>query len=39
MIEVDLVFWSAAARKHGFKEHVEAARAGGFTSMAIAPEV
>lgn len=39
MKSVDLVFWSAAARTYDFKGHVEAARAGGFTSMAIAPEV
>lgn len=39
MNNVDLVFWSAAARTHDFKGHVAAAKAGGFTSMAIAPEV
>lgn len=39
MKSVDLVFWSAAARTYGFREHVEGAGAGGFTSMAIAPEV
>lgn len=38
MQPVDLVFWPASARVHGFRGHVEAARAGGFTSMAIAPE-
>ncbi len=35
---IDLVFWPASARVHGFRGHVEAARAGGFTSLAIAPE-
>jgi len=38
-MSVDLVFWSAAVRNYGFKQHVEAAKAGNFTSMAIAPEV
>lgn len=38
MGSVDLVFWPASARVHGFRGHVEAARAGGFTSLAIAPE-
>lgn len=38
MQPVDLVFWPASARVHGFRGHVEAARAGGFTSLAIAPE-
>lgn len=35
---VDFVFWPASARAHGFRGHVEAARAGGFTALAIAPE-
>ena len=34
----DFVFWPASARAHGFRGHVEAARAGGFTALAIAPE-
>jgi sugar phosphate isomerase/epimerase len=34
----DLVFWSACVRLKPFREHVEAAAAGGFTSMAIAPD-
>ncbi len=38
MSTVDFVFWPASARVHGFRGHVEAARAGGFTSLAIAPE-
>jgi sugar phosphate isomerase/epimerase len=38
MSTIDFVFWPASARVHGFRGHVEAARAGGFTSLAIAPE-
>ena len=38
MQPVDLVFWPASARVHGFRGHVEAAKAGAFTSLAIAPE-
>ena len=34
----DLVFWPACVRFRPFREHVEAAVAGGFTSMAIAAE-
>lgn len=34
----DLVFWSACVRLKPFREHVEAAAAGGFTSMSIAPD-
>ncbi|WP_287198667.1 TIM barrel protein [Mesorhizobium sp.] len=35
---IDFVFWPASARIHGFRGHVEAAKAGGFTALAIAPE-
>jgi len=38
MSAVDFVFWPASARVHGFRGHIEAAKAGGFTSLAIAPE-
>ena len=38
MDPVDLVFWPASARMHGFRGHVQAAQAGGFTSLAIAAE-
>jgi sugar phosphate isomerase/epimerase len=34
----DLVFWPACVSQRPFREHVEAAAAGGFTSMAIAGE-
>jgi len=34
---LDLVFWPAPVRLHSFEEHVRAAAAGGFTSLAIAP--
>lgn len=34
----DLVFWPACVRLKPFKDHVAAAAAGGFTSMAIAAE-
>ncbi|TGS71703.1 sugar phosphate isomerase/epimerase [Mesorhizobium sp. M3A.F.Ca.ET.201.01.1.1] len=38
MQQIDFVFWPASARAHGFRGHVQAAQAGGFTSLAIAPE-
>lgn len=38
MTDIDFVFWPASARVHGFRGHVEAAKSGGFTSLAIAPE-
>ncbi len=38
MQPVDLVFWPASARVHGFRGHCASARAGAFTSLAIAPE-
>jgi len=34
---IDYVFWPAAVRKYAFREQVAAAVAGGFTSLAIAP--
>jgi sugar phosphate isomerase/epimerase len=34
---IDYVFWPAAVRMHSFRAHVVAAAAGGFTSLAIAP--
>ena len=37
MDPLDLVFWPAAVRLRPFEDHVRAAAAGGFTSMAIAP--
>lgn len=36
MSDLDLVFWPAPVRKHPFEAHVRAAKAGGFTSLAIA---
>src|ERR1700733_2330315 len=38
MTEINLVFWPACVRLKPFKDHVAAAVAGGFTSMAIAAE-
>jgi sugar phosphate isomerase/epimerase len=35
--EIDYVFWPAAVRMHPFRAHISAAAAGGFTSLAIAP--
>jgi len=35
--DLDYVFWPAAVRTYGFRDHVAAAAAGGFTSLAIAP--
>lgn len=37
MEPLDLVFWPAPVRLHPFRDHVRAAAAGGFTSLAIAP--
>lgn len=37
MKPLDLVFWPAPVRLHPFQDHVRAAAAGGFTSLAIAP--
>ena len=36
MDDLDLVFWPAPVRKHPLEAHVRAAKAGGFTSLAIA---
>jgi len=36
MAQLDLVFWPAPVRLHAFEDHVRAASAGGFTSLAIA---
>jgi sugar phosphate isomerase/epimerase len=38
MTTIDYVFWPAAVRRFSFREHIEAAHAGGFTSLAVAPE-
>jgi sugar phosphate isomerase/epimerase len=38
MAEINLVFWPACVRLKPFREHVAAAAAGGFTSIAIAAE-
>ena len=35
---IDYVFWPAPVRRYSFREHLTAAEAGGFTSLAIAPE-
>jgi sugar phosphate isomerase/epimerase len=35
---IDYVFWPASVRRYSFREHLDAAQAGGFTSLAIAPE-
>ena len=35
--EIDFAFWPAPVRKLPFADHVKAAAAGGFTSLAIAP--
>ncbi len=35
---LDLVFWPGSVRSRPFEDHVTAAAAGGFTSMAIAPD-
>jgi hypothetical protein len=35
---IDYVFWPASVRRYSFSEHLDAAQAGGFTSLAIAPE-
>ncbi|MGO3719385.1 MAG: sugar phosphate isomerase/epimerase family protein [Mesonia hippocampi] len=36
--KIDLVYWTASARKYGLRDQVKAAVAGGFTSMAITAE-
>lgn len=36
---MDYVFWPAATRVHGYRDHVAAAVAGGFTHLAIDPVV
>ncbi|SCF27518.1 hypothetical protein [Micromonospora mirobrigensis] len=36
--DLDLVFWSGSVRTRPFVDHVRAARAGGFTSMAVAAD-
>jgi sugar phosphate isomerase/epimerase len=35
---IDYVFWPASVRRYSFREHLEAAQSGGFTSLAVAPE-
>jgi sugar phosphate isomerase/epimerase len=35
---IDYVFWPAPVRRYSFPEHLKAAQAGGFTSLAVAPE-
>jgi hypothetical protein len=35
---IDYVFWPASVRRHAFREHLKAAEAGGFASLAVAPE-
>ena len=35
---IDYVFWPASVCRYSFRENVEAAAAGGFTSLAVAPE-
>ena len=35
---IDYVFWPAPVRRYSFREHLTAAEAGGFTSLAVAPE-
>jgi sugar phosphate isomerase/epimerase len=37
-MEIDYVFWPAPVRRYSFREHLDAAAAGGFTSLAVAPE-
>jgi hypothetical protein len=37
-ITIDYVFWPAPVRRYSFREHLKAAEAGGFTSLAVAPE-
>jgi sugar phosphate isomerase/epimerase len=37
-IAIDYVFWPAPVRRYSFREHLKAAEAGGFTSLAVAPE-
>ena len=37
MTELDFAFWAAPVRKRPFSDHVKAAAAGGFTSLAVAP--
>lgn len=35
---IDYVFWPAPVRRYSFREHLDAAQAGGFTSLAVSPE-
>jgi sugar phosphate isomerase/epimerase len=35
---IDYVFWPAPVRRYSFREHLTAAEAGGFNSLAVAPE-
>jgi hypothetical protein len=35
---IDYVFWPAPVRRYSFREHLKTAAAGGFTSLAVAPE-
>ena len=37
-MKLDYVFWPASVRTYSLREHLIAAKAGGFTSLAIAPE-
>src|SRR5258708_12662662 len=37
-MEIDYVFWPAPVRRYSFREHLDAAAVGGFTSLAVAPE-
>ena len=37
-IAIDYVFWPAPVRRYSFREHLDAAAAGGFSSLAVAPE-
>jgi sugar phosphate isomerase/epimerase len=37
-MKLDYVFWPASVRRYSLREHLIAAKAGGFTSLAIAPE-
>jgi hypothetical protein len=37
-ITIDYVFWPAPVHRYSFREHLKAAEAGGFTSLAVAPE-
>jgi sugar phosphate isomerase/epimerase len=37
-MKLDYVFWPASVRRYSLREHFMAAKSGGFTSLAIAPE-